>query len=175
MKRVNAVVVGVGAAGSIVAKELATVGLSVVLLERGKWYTASDHRKDELCNQHVTVLDNAFGPDDDGNPRVSVYANARRTFLPSDGPMEITSPRWPQREYARFVPDLPPEGVETVDTSYANAPSGPNIHWIKCTDFHQHSIPKAKQAANVAKQQATSLYGLLTKATIGRTATPSNH
>ena len=40
MKRVNAVVVGAGAAGGIVAKELATAGLSVVLLERGKWYTA---------------------------------------------------------------------------------------------------------------------------------------
>ena len=41
MKRVNAVVVGAGAAGGIVAKELATAGLSVVLLERGKWYTAA--------------------------------------------------------------------------------------------------------------------------------------
>jgi choline dehydrogenase-like flavoprotein len=36
MKRVNAVVVGAGAAGGIVAKELATAGLSVVLLERGQ-------------------------------------------------------------------------------------------------------------------------------------------
>ena len=47
MKRVNAVVIGAGAAGGIVAKELSTAGLSVVLLERGKWYTAADCRKDE--------------------------------------------------------------------------------------------------------------------------------
>ena len=40
MKRVNAVVIGAGAAGGIVAKELSAAGLSVVLLERGKWYTA---------------------------------------------------------------------------------------------------------------------------------------
>jgi choline dehydrogenase-like flavoprotein len=48
MKRVNAVVAGAGAAGGVIAKELSTAGLSVVLLERGKWYTAYDCRKDEL-------------------------------------------------------------------------------------------------------------------------------
>jgi choline dehydrogenase-like flavoprotein len=35
LKHVNAVVVGAGAAGGVVAKELAQGGLSVVLLERG--------------------------------------------------------------------------------------------------------------------------------------------
>ena len=72
MKQVNAVIVGAGAAGGIVAKELATAGLSVVLLERGKWYTANDCRKDDLRNQRTTVLGNAFGPEDEGNPRVWV-------------------------------------------------------------------------------------------------------
>ena len=86
MKRVNAVIVGAGAAGGIVAKELATAGLSVVLLERGKWYTAHDCRKDDLRNQRTTLLGNAFGPDDDGNPRVTVDANGTvRTILPSEG------------------------------------------------------------------------------------------
>jgi choline dehydrogenase-like flavoprotein len=66
--------VGAGAGGGIVAKELATAGLSVVLLERGKWYTANDCRKDDLRNQRTTVLGNAFGPEDEGNPRVSVDA-----------------------------------------------------------------------------------------------------
>ncbi|MGA2649042.1 MAG: GMC family oxidoreductase [Terracidiphilus sp.] len=70
MKRVNAVVIGAGAAGGIVAKELAVAGLSVVLLERGKWYTANDCRKDDLRNQRTTLLGNAFGPEDEGNPRV---------------------------------------------------------------------------------------------------------
>ena len=72
MKRVNAVVIGAGAAGGIVAKELASAGLSVVLLERGRWCTANENRKDDLYNQHTTILGNAFGPEDDGNPRVMV-------------------------------------------------------------------------------------------------------
>ena len=70
LPRVNAVVVGAGAGGGIVAKELATAGLSVVLLERGKWYSAFDCRKDDLRNQRTTYLGNAFGPDDERYPRV---------------------------------------------------------------------------------------------------------
>jgi choline dehydrogenase-like flavoprotein len=86
MKRVNAVVVGAGAAGGIVAKELSTSGLSVVLLERGKWYTSNDCRKDDLRNQRTTVLGNAFGPEDEGNPRVLVDAGGTpHIMLPSEG------------------------------------------------------------------------------------------
>src|SRR5512132_2412360 len=86
LKHVNAVVVGSGAGGGVVAKELAAAGLSVVLLERGKWYSAADCRKDDLRNQRTTILGNAFGPDDDGNPRVLVDDRGHeRVLLPSDG------------------------------------------------------------------------------------------
>jgi len=86
MKKVNAVIVGAGAAGGIVAKELATAGLSVVLLERGQWYTANDCRKDDLRNQRTTVLGNAFGPEDEGNPRVLVDGKGEaHVVLPSEG------------------------------------------------------------------------------------------
>ena len=86
MKRVNAVIVGAGAAGGVVAKELSTAGLSVVLLERGKWYTSNDCRKDDLRNQRTTVLGNAFGPEDEGNPRVWVDAKGEpHTARPSEG------------------------------------------------------------------------------------------
>ena len=86
MKRVNAVVVGAGAAGGIVAKELSTAGLSVVLLERGKWYTSNDCRKDDLRNQRTTLRGNAFGPEDEGNPRVWVDAKSvLHTAWPSEG------------------------------------------------------------------------------------------
>jgi choline dehydrogenase-like flavoprotein len=86
MNRVNAVVVGAGAAGGIVAKELSTAGLSVVLLERGKWYTSNDCRKDDLRNQRTTVLGNAFGPEDEGNPRVLADADGvPHIVLPSEG------------------------------------------------------------------------------------------
>src|SRR5208337_4461518 len=84
LKHVNAVVVGAGAGGGIVAKELSAAGLSVVLLERGKWYTPFDDRKDDLRNQFVTVLGNAFGPDDERNPRVFVDEHGQEHIvLPS--------------------------------------------------------------------------------------------
>ena len=86
MKRVNAVVVGAGAAGGIVAKELAVAGLSVVLLERGKWYTPFDCRKDDLRNQRTSVLGQAFGPDDERNPRVSVDVKGRARVVRASGP-----------------------------------------------------------------------------------------
>ncbi len=86
LKHVNAVVVGAGAGGGIVAKELAQAGLSVVLLERGKWYSAFDCRKDDLRNQRTTVLGNAFGPDDERNPRVLVDEHGREHIVrPSEG------------------------------------------------------------------------------------------
>ncbi|MGE5326538.1 MAG: GMC family oxidoreductase [Deltaproteobacteria bacterium] len=85
LKRVNAVVVGAGAAGGIVAKELAEAGLSVVLLERGKWAGPFDDRKDDLRNQRVCVLGNPFGPDDERNPRVLANAQGQDEIVwPSD-------------------------------------------------------------------------------------------
>ena len=86
LQRVNAVVIGAGAGGGIVAKELATAGLSVVLLERGKWYSAFDCRKDDLRNQRTSVLGSAFGPDDERSCRVFVDAQGQeQVVLPSEG------------------------------------------------------------------------------------------
>jgi len=86
MKRVNAIVVGAGAAGGIVAKQLATAGLSVVLMERGKWFSSADCRKDDLRNQRTTVLGNAFGPEQQGNPRVWVDPRGESHIaLPNEG------------------------------------------------------------------------------------------
>ncbi len=85
-KHVNAVVVGAGAGGGVVAKELSEAGLSVVLLERGGWPSFEDHDHDELISQRVTVLGNAFGPDDLRHWRVVVSRDGtERIVLPSDG------------------------------------------------------------------------------------------
>ena len=86
LRHVNVVIVGAGAGGGIAAKELASAGLSVVLLERGKWYTAADCRKDDLRNQRTSPLGNNSGPDEERNPRVVVELNGQeRVVLPSEG------------------------------------------------------------------------------------------
>ena len=85
-KHVNAVIVGAGAGGGVVAKVLAEAGLSVVLLERGKWHSFEDHTDDELLNQRTTALGNAYGPDDARYCRVVENPDgSTRTVLPSEG------------------------------------------------------------------------------------------
>jgi choline dehydrogenase-like flavoprotein len=83
-KHVQAVIVGSGAGGGVVAKELSSAGLRVVVLERGKWYSAADCRKDDLHNQRTTVLGNGFGSEEDGNPRVLVDERGQHVLDPSD-------------------------------------------------------------------------------------------
>lgn len=86
LPKVNAVVIGAGAGGPIVAKELAVAGLKVVLLERGQFNTPNDCRKDDLHNQRTSVLGHPFGPDDDGNPRVMVDANGKERIIAPSQP-----------------------------------------------------------------------------------------
>ncbi|MGH9664603.1 MAG: NAD(P)-binding protein, partial [Bryobacteraceae bacterium] len=59
---VDAVIVGAGAGGGIVARELATAGRSVVLLERGRWLKSFGHL--ETRDGWVTgIHDMPYGPD----------------------------------------------------------------------------------------------------------------
>jgi choline dehydrogenase-like flavoprotein len=89
LPRVNAVVVGSGAGGGVVACQLAEAGLSVVLLEKGRWHSPSEERKDDLVNQRNASLGVAYGPDEEKNPRV---------FVDLDGNERIVRPR--QGEYS---------------------------------------------------------------------------
>jgi choline dehydrogenase-like flavoprotein len=86
LQHVNAVIVGAGAGGGVVAKELAEAGLTVVVLERGHWQSYDDHDDDELISQRTTPLGNAFGPDDERYRRVVVYpGGSTQIVLPSEG------------------------------------------------------------------------------------------
>ena len=85
LKHVNAVIVGAGAGGGVIAKVLAEAGLSVVLLERGKWCTPFDGRKDDLRNQRTSVLGYPFGPDEEKNPRVVVDDKGREKIVKPTG------------------------------------------------------------------------------------------
>lgn len=82
-KHVNAVVVGSGAGGGVVAKELSCAGLSVVLFERGDWANYDDHTNDELTSQRTFVLGCHYGPD---NKRY------RRVLLDDKGNEQIVLP-----------------------------------------------------------------------------------
>ncbi|MCX6954776.1 MAG: GMC family oxidoreductase [Verrucomicrobia bacterium] len=85
LKHVNAVVVGAGAGGGVVAKELSEAGLAVVLLERGDWVSFETHGHDELLNQRTTVLGNSCGPDDH-HPRVVANGPGQwKSVLPHEG------------------------------------------------------------------------------------------
>ncbi|HSK20308.1 MAG TPA: GMC family oxidoreductase [Longimicrobiales bacterium] len=53
---VDFVIVGSGSAGGIMAKELATAGFSVVVLEQGPWRNAQDFRHDEFDTYFYNAL-----------------------------------------------------------------------------------------------------------------------
>ena len=80
-QHVNAIVVGAGAGGGVVAKELAVNGLSVVLFERGGWPDYDAHINDELISQRTQVLGSAFGPDPIKHPRVRIHEDGSRQIV----------------------------------------------------------------------------------------------
>jgi choline dehydrogenase-like flavoprotein len=67
---VDAVIVGAGGGGGVVAYELARQGWNVALLERGRVQEFSETGHHELRSQRTTVLGNAFGPSDREHPRI---------------------------------------------------------------------------------------------------------
>ena len=86
LQKVNVVIVGAGAGGGIVAKELAQAGLSVVLLDRGEWPHYDDDNDDELHSQRTPCLGNPYGPDDKRHLRVIVYPDGTPHIArPSEG------------------------------------------------------------------------------------------
>src|SRR5712692_606648 len=93
--RVNAVVVGSGAGGGIVAKELAEAGLTVVLLERGPAYGESHFSHDELHCACDMGRPRAYGPiPPESHPR---------TFRTSNGALaRVVHPGW-DVEYASLT------------------------------------------------------------------------
>jgi choline dehydrogenase-like flavoprotein len=86
LSSVDAVVVGAGGGGGIVAYELALAGWRVALLERGRRQRFAETGHDELRSQRTTVLGNAFGPDDERYVRlVQIEGGGWRKVLPSEG------------------------------------------------------------------------------------------
>jgi choline dehydrogenase-like flavoprotein len=70
MNDYDAIVIGAGAAGGIVACVLAEAGKSVLLLERGRPYDYADIPRDHLRNHRLSLYGQGMGPDLQGHPRV---------------------------------------------------------------------------------------------------------
>lgn len=72
MNKYDAIIIGTGAAGGIVACVLAEAGKHVLLLERGPRLSFADVGRDHLRNQRLAIYGHNAGPDVNGNPRVFV-------------------------------------------------------------------------------------------------------
>ena len=82
----DAIVIGTGAGGAIVAALLAGAGHRVLVLERGRRTTTADDPRDHLRNHRLARYGHNTGPDLDGNPRVLVAPDGReRTLRPNMG------------------------------------------------------------------------------------------
>lgn len=81
MKDYDAIVVGSGAAGGIVACVLAEAGKHVLLLERGRALSFADVGRDHLRNQRLAIYGHNAGPDLNGNPRVFVNPEGRERIV----------------------------------------------------------------------------------------------
>lgn len=82
MSDYDAIVVGAGAAGGIVACVLAEAGKRVLLLERGRAYNYADIPRDHLRNHRLSLYGQGMGPDQYGHPRV-IEVDGRPRILDS--------------------------------------------------------------------------------------------
>ena len=57
---VDFVVVGAGAAGGVMARELSQAGFRVVVLEQGPWLTSTDFKHDEMWVNYLSGLTNDY-------------------------------------------------------------------------------------------------------------------
>jgi len=81
MKKYDAIIVGTGAAGGIVACLLAEAGKSILLLERGRDLSFADVGRDHLRNQRLAIYGHNAGPELIGNPRVFVDPQGRSRLV----------------------------------------------------------------------------------------------
>ncbi len=73
--------IGAGAGGGVAAYVLAKAGKKVLLVERGRWLSYADERRDHLRNHRLSRYGHNTGPDGEGNPRVAVDSSGRRRIV----------------------------------------------------------------------------------------------
>lgn len=77
----DAIVVGAGAAGGIVACVLSEAGQKVLLIDRGRWLTYEQVGQDHLRNHRLALYGHNTGPDLEGNPRLFVDPQGNEHLL----------------------------------------------------------------------------------------------
>ena len=75
-EKTDVVIVGAGAGGGVVAKQLAVRGIKCVGLERGDWPIYDENANDELINQRTHAIKPLHGPDRRKFPRIA-YSNEK--------------------------------------------------------------------------------------------------
>jgi choline dehydrogenase-like flavoprotein len=86
MQNYDAVIIGAGAAGGVVAGVLCEAGKRVLLLERGPVLGFNDVPRDQLRNQRLSLYGHGGGPNIEGHPRVIELQNgATKTVRPHEG------------------------------------------------------------------------------------------
>ncbi len=81
MDQYDAVIIGTGAAGGIVAGVLAEAGKHILLLERGPSLDFSQVGRDHLRNQRFSRYGHNAGPEIDGNPRVFINPHGKAAVV----------------------------------------------------------------------------------------------
>jgi choline dehydrogenase-like flavoprotein len=78
----DAIIVGAGAGGGVVAGVLAEAGKRVLVLERGRWLTFEEVGRDHLRNQRLPQYGYNAGPSSDAGPRVAVNSAGQSAVVP---------------------------------------------------------------------------------------------
>lgn len=81
MSEFDAIVIGAGAAGAIVAAVLSEAGKTVLLLERGGHGPTATTGRDHLRNQRLSLYGHNAGPDLADHPRVASGSDGRSSLL----------------------------------------------------------------------------------------------
>lgn len=82
MSDYDAIIIGAGAGGGVVAGVLAEAGKKILLIERGRNLSHADVSRDHLRNQRLSQYGHNAGPDIDGNPRTHVNGQVIRPHEP---------------------------------------------------------------------------------------------